>query len=307
MLLKIQDDEALDSYISRNRLFLRDKLEVEDPFKSLQGDEWLIKDLMLIADLMNWNCFTGFIKLIQLHTIYFRYHLIIDDIESMLLRHSYLKKNKCRFGYVTKRKDIAICVECIKSDIERLGYSYWRRSHQDEIRVCATHNVKLLTKCPFCNLAFRATNHCFYVLWSGCKCGRYVLEFEIHTNECRLELKRSKLYLDILNYDRKIECVAAHESFLSALNCNGRNKNLWNEVVESRYERALFPWAKLSLSEEVKLQLKLGPEHLRICFRLVTALIFLLFTDYEEFIEYLTFTLHKKMLQFDSMTVKRVC
>jgi hypothetical protein len=305
MLLKIQSDEALDSYISRNRLFLRDELEVEDPFKSLQGDEWSIKNLILIADLMNWHNFTGFINLVQLHTIYFRYHLIIDDIESMLLRHKYLEKSRCDFGYVTKRKDVAICLECIKNDIDRLGYSYWRRSHQDEIKVCAIHNTKLLTKCPFCNLAFRAKNHCFYVLWIGCKCGRYILEAETHINECRLELKRSKLYLDILNYDRKVECVAAHESFLSALSCNGRDKNLWNEVIESSYERALFPWTKLSLSEEVKLHLQCGPEHLRIFFHLVMALIFLLFTDFEEFVEYFTLTLHKKSLQFESATEKR--
>ncbi|VVO08490.1 hypothetical protein [Pseudomonas fluorescens] len=305
MLLKIQNDEALDSYISRNRLFLRDKLEVEDPFKLLQGDEWSIKELILIAEQMNWHCFTGFIKLIQLHTVYFRYHLVIDDVESMLLRHKYLEKSECGFGYATKRKDIAICLECIKTDIDRLGYSYWRRSHQDDIKVCAIHNLKLVTRCQFCNLAFRATNHCFYVLWSGCKCGRYILEAEIDLNNCRLELKRSRLYLDILSYNRKVECVAAYESFLSALNCNGRDKKIFNEVIEFRYERALFPWAKFGLVEEVKLQLQLGPEHLRISFHLVTALIFLLFTNFEEFIEYFALTLQKKSLQFESATEER--
>lgn len=306
MLLKIQADEALDSFISRNKLFLKNKFEVEDPFKSLQGDVWSIKDLILVADLMSWHHFSGFIKLVQLHTIYFSHHLVVDDVEYMLLRHKFLEKSKCEFGYVTNGKDVAICLECVKSDIQLLGYSYWRRSHQDGISVCAKHNVKLLKNCPFCGLAFRAENHCLYILWSGCKCGRHILESEIKFNECRLELKRSKLHASILNYDRKFDCVIIYESFLTAMSCNERYEGLWNEVIESSYENILFPWANFSSFEEAISYLKFGPEHLRLMFYTVIALMFMLFKDFEEFIDYFKCILAKKSLQFESVTEIRV-
>jgi hypothetical protein len=254
---------------------------------------------------MSWHHFAGFIKLVQQHTVYFSYRLIVDDVESMLLRHRFLEKSNCDFGYVTKGKDVAICLECVKDDIERVGFSFWRRSHQNEINVCATHNVKLLKKCQFCDRAFRVENHCLNVLWSGCKCGRYILESETEINECSLELKRSKLNAAILNFDRKLDCVIAYESFLIALNCNERYKKLWNEVTDSRFDRVLCPWTKYDLHYEIKSYLSFGPEHLRVCCYIVTTLIFLLFTDFEEFIHSFKCILGKKSLQFESMTEKR--
>lgn len=307
LILKIQKDEALDSYISRNRLVLRDKLGLKDPFESLQGNEWSIKDLIVIADLTKLKFFNGFINLIQMHTIYFRCHFVIDNIESMLLRHKYLELSKDDFGYVTRREDIAICIECVKGDISQLGYSYWRRSHQDEIKVCAIHNVELITKCQFCDNAFRAINHTSFVLWNGCKCGRHVLEAKARINECKLELKKSILYSDLLSFDRKIECVAIYESFLSALRSDGRSQDLWGEVIDERYESSLHLKAKFDFSyEEVKLLLKVGPENLRNCYPVVIALIFLLFTDFDEFVACIKIATQKKSLQFESVTEKRV-
>jgi hypothetical protein len=47
----------------------------------------------------------------------------------------------------------AYCPACADEVRQSLGYTYWRR-FLSEVKVCAKQNVKLLTKCQFCDKPF---------------------------------------------------------------------------------------------------------------------------------------------------------
>ena len=65
-------------------------------------------------------------------------------------KHSVIK----RISMANLRDYACFCEQCVQSDMEKLGYSYWRRSHQlPGVSKCTVHSESILTK-VFAQTAF---------------------------------------------------------------------------------------------------------------------------------------------------------
>lgn len=70
--------------------------------------------------------------------------------------------------------DMAYCPECEADDRSRLGYAYWRVSHQlPLVTVCHTHGSPLVTGCLHCGLTL-PTHFVFAQPGRGCACGQFM-------------------------------------------------------------------------------------------------------------------------------------
>jgi len=74
---------------------------------------------------------------------------------------------------------IHLCLDCLQSDWEDLGFRYIHRSHQiPGVEVCWKHGSRLLSCCPLCGCPFEPTDRPDLILapWEPCVCGIYLPE-----------------------------------------------------------------------------------------------------------------------------------
>lgn len=244
MLLTIQHDEALDSFVSRNRHVFQKEFLRNNPFKlKLQSNSngWATSGIKAVASAMGWEGCYGFNKLLHLHTCFFQEVFIMGDSHQAYSAHHYDCRDNYELNYYVQREEISLCLECIKDDLDRIGFCYWRRSHQSQSNVCAVHNVILSRKCQFCAAPFNLKNRHFDLLWDRCKCGRSFLEGNIIYNEDEFELKMARLQLDIFSYGFHINSSAAYEAILARLIRDGADALPVPRQIGALYESRLPP------------------------------------------------------------------
>lgn len=169
MLPQIQTDESLTSYVRRS-LFLNRIGAGMEAFEQLtKCPEFRSTEVKMIASAMGWPGCYGFNRLIHNHTL-----KAVDFIFKSNQDFSYSQKQYIRDDVRFCDWKASFCPDCVRDDLKRLGYSYWRR-FSPFITVCYKHNTVLMERCPFCNKVFSQTAHPLDVMWQGCR-GNYLNE-----------------------------------------------------------------------------------------------------------------------------------
>lgn len=150
-----------------------------------------------VAEALRWSGCYGFNRLLHEHTYYPRYSIFKHSQDI-----SYSDRYYCTGGeaFESNRTSIAFCPDCVRGDLDRHGFSYWRRIAYSDIGVCAIHNVKLLRECPYCERGFGWKGHDLDVMWRGCS-GRHLGEAVSVKNESDRELRRSQILHDGFLFD----------------------------------------------------------------------------------------------------------
>jgi len=249
MLLKIQGGESLRSYLERNLYLCRDDPEVKE-FKNISKFYMRQGTVEMIASALDWDGDSGITRLLQNHTNY-----PIDNIFCNIndLERCKLERFRSLNSLETGERRAQYCPRCVEDDLEKLGFSYWRRSNRF-LKVCAKHNVLLSSECHCGQELYSHHNYGYSTMWGDCK-GRLLNQCEALLNENVGELKKSLLYEEILSSNlyicdetavkmlcAKISCIFAKElvyqegiqQLLLKLECIA--KALDNYSLERRYE-----------------------------------------------------------------------
>lgn len=169
-LPQIQTDESLTSYVRRS-LFLNRLGTGMKAFEQLtKCRKFRGTEVKMITSVMGWPGCYGFNRLIHNHTLN-----AVDFILKSNQDFSYSQKQYIRDDVKFCDWKASFCPDCVRDDLTKLGYSYWRRFSAPFITVCYKHNTVLMDRCPFCNKLFSQTAHPLDVMWQGCS-GRYLNE-----------------------------------------------------------------------------------------------------------------------------------
>lgn len=198
MILSIQPDEAIDSFIARNILVSPGDERFPSPAALRHEKCWSSSRLRSITCLLGPYGYGSFINSLKKHTALFIYPL--DPKKTVGQVTGWYDKNK-NIEPVIRRERIFVCVECARQDIHTTGYSYWRALHQFDTVVCEIHNLKLVTACPGCNLPFSMRNGNSKFLWEECRCGPYLLNNTAEQNLDSVELDYTRFYSDLRRFD----------------------------------------------------------------------------------------------------------
>lgn len=147
-----------------------------------------------IADVIGRTDTYGFNRLLHDHTNYSQVAVFPDSSQISYARHEY-QISYTRFE--TESQPAGVCIDCLKEDIDTLGFPYWRRDHR-YVKVCAKHNAVICRKCPVCgrNIAGHGLWYGHELLWKGCR-GRYFHEYESEENYDKRQLVFAKIFAEI--------------------------------------------------------------------------------------------------------------
>lgn len=227
MLLRIQPEESLRSFIARNFYVNRYNPAILE-LKKCVNFSIHSSDVKAIGKVMEWVGCYGFNRLLHNHTFYPRKAFLHKDEDLSYSEHQYIWSG----AYELASTASLFCPECVRDDIESLGISYWRRVHHPSITVCARHNVYLEEKCPFCLMPFSSKKHDLDVMWKGCK-GLHLSSTPSRKNHKALELKRAKFFKDVFDFDSVISIEAARLA-LTERACN-RRPHLREKLVAAKW------------------------------------------------------------------------
>lgn len=93
-------------------------------------------------------------------------------------------------GYHFSHSVASFCPECVKEDLEVLGFAYCRRYCSPYVTVCHKHDVVLQDRCPFCSNSFLPQGYNLDVMWGKCG-GRHLAEAPSVPNEDPLAFRRA--------------------------------------------------------------------------------------------------------------------
>ncbi|MFB1632776.1 TniQ family protein [Pseudomonas sp. AP-1] len=205
MLLKLQRDESLRSYVERNK-FIDPKSSFVESLDKWNNCSWGSDIVALIAKSLGWAGCYGFNKLLHNHT-----HAPWLRVFKSRFNHTYSESEYVSsiFGYDDLIECRSYCPLCVREDIQEFGYSYWRRIHH-KVTVCAKHNVGLLSYCQFCGKPFARRGHAVHVMWSGCS-GRHLGDAEPVVNRDPIALRLAHFYRELCSVPHHISGeVALH-------------------------------------------------------------------------------------------------
>lgn len=186
MLLQIQPDESLPSYVSRN-LLLNRYASGAGVFKDLvQRYSFRNAQVRKISSAMGLPGCYGFNSLIHNHTLMAVNFVIKNPQDVSYSDVQYTTRWSARFS----DWNASFCPDCVKEDLENLGFSYWRRFCVPDVKVCYKHNTVLLNRCPYCNKLFSRPGHTLDVLWRKCD-GRHLVDAPSIPNDDPFALKRA--------------------------------------------------------------------------------------------------------------------
>ena len=141
-----------------------------------------------LSEALGWPGCYGFNRLLQGHTMMAATHVFKGDWD-----HSYSGKQYVSEGERFSEWEAAFCSECVREDLESLGFSYWRRYGAPYVSVCHKHNVVLQSRCPYCTKSFTRAGHDLDVMWK--KCGdRHLASAPSEVNEDPAALRRAVVY-----------------------------------------------------------------------------------------------------------------
>lgn len=167
------------------------------------------ESIALIADVLGKSDTYGFNRLLHDHTNYPQVAVFPDHDQHSYSRLTY---PRCSTRFETESQLAGCCIDCVKEDINSLGFAYWRRDHR-YVKVCAKHNTILLRRCPICGWDIR--NHGWgyghQLLWTGCK-GRFFHWCESTENQDEENLAFARVFAEIGESEVAIdlEIVLAH-------------------------------------------------------------------------------------------------
>ena len=190
MPLQIQPDESLVSYVKRN-VYLNWPGEKGGIFERLATRQVLnLVDVKEIAEAMGWPGCYGFNRLVHGHTMMAAAHVFKGEWDHSYSGNQYVRvADRQRFSVW----DASFCPECVREDLQAIGYSYWRRYGSPHVTVCYKHNAVLLDRCPFCYRPFTRLGHDLDVMWRKCR-GRHLAEAHPVANNNHSALRRARIY-----------------------------------------------------------------------------------------------------------------
>ncbi|MFK8331232.1 TniQ family protein [Pseudomonas sp. BJa5] len=203
MLLKIQPDESLTSYVRRN-LFLSWYAPGVAVFKELAKRPAFWKaEVQAIASAFGWPGCYGFNRLIHQHTMLAAIYVIKNAQDFSYSENQYASEDFRLCNW-----DASYCPDCVREDLESLGFSYWRRFCSPHVKVCHKHNTVLLDHCPFCGKSFSRYGHTLDVMWRKCE-GRHLGDASSIPNDDPAALRRAIVFHGICSSPHHISDVGA--------------------------------------------------------------------------------------------------
>lgn len=231
MILAIQPEETVRSFVART-LFIKGKHSSEEVFRKFPKNCALRSDIVLIAEMQGWIGCYGFNKILHKHTNYPLDEVFKNIQDISYSRGEYIGDYYC---YGSNRTPAGFCPICVADDIKRLGFSFWRRAHCCELKVCAEHNVELVKRCPYCDKPFCQGGHDLNVMWSACE-GQHLKGSSVTLNTDPFELKKAQIFGEILS----APCHLSEEAVLTVLDEKvNQDNNLKLRIWNSRYNQLL--------------------------------------------------------------------
>lgn len=202
MLLRIQRNETIRSYIERN-IYIYGKAQ----FKQWNTPQELTAaHIKEVASLLGWHGCYGFNRLLHNHTFQ-PFHSVFKNSQDMAYSGTRYISEVNNYEPIS-RAYLTFCPECVRSDVATFGFPYWHRNPLGSLSVCAIHNVVLEAECPICGKPFTSQKHGLNVMWEGCG-GKHLSECVAKVNDDPLELKRSRIIDVIYDYPFHISIESA--------------------------------------------------------------------------------------------------
>ncbi|WP_122490958.1 TniQ family protein [Pseudomonas viridiflava] len=224
---KIQPNESLRSYIERS-IFLSFG-HPEKIFSDASKFAMKNRNVRAIADYLGWGGCYGFNWLIHSHTSYPLKALFKSDIADF--SYSGTKFELHNNFIENEERRPAFCPSCVKDDMKKYGFSYWRRI-PEFINVCATHKITLVVDCPFCGVALseHGAGRGFRSMWEGCN-GRKFSEIDSISISEKDEIKAAMIYEEICLYEYCLPKLLVYDVIL---------KRLVHEMTSSQLQHVSF-------------------------------------------------------------------
>lgn len=208
------------SFVERT-LFIKGKHSSTEVFRKFPNSPSRA-DVSKISEALGWFGCYGLNKMLHRHTNY-PFTAIFKNIQDISYSgNEYLSYSNC---YDSNRKTSGFCPVCVAEDIERAGFSFWRRAHCFKLKVCAEHNVELVKRCPACDKQFSHGGHELGVMWKTCG-GRHLKDSPVTLNTDPFELKKAQIFTDLLSFTHHL----SEEAVLAVL-CEKIHKD---EVFEQK-------------------------------------------------------------------------
>ncbi|WP_146021750.1 MULTISPECIES: hypothetical protein [unclassified Pseudomonas] len=218
MLLTIQPQESLRSFLERH-FFVDSRSPESIEFKKISRYYMRGESIGFIAAVLGRSDTYGFNRLLHDHTSYSQVAVFPDAGQNSYTRSKY---PRCSTRFETESQQAGICIDCIKEDIDFLGFPYWRRDHR-YVKVCAKHNTVLLRKCPVCgvDISRHSLGYGHELIWRGCK-GRYFHQYESEKNHDEESIVFARIFAEIgeSEFAVDLKCVLAHLADEATAMCN---------------------------------------------------------------------------------------
>ncbi|KRP50780.1 TniQ family protein [Pseudomonas poae] len=199
MILAIQPEETVRSFVERT-LFIKGAHSSEKVFRQFPKHRPLRADIAIIAEMLGWIGCYGLNKMLHRHTNYPLKGVFKNIQDISYSGDQYIGDSGL---YDSNRNPSGFCPVCVKEDMERLGFSFWRRAHCCELKVCAEHNVELIKRCPSCDKQFCHGGHDLEVMWTSCE-GLHLTDCPVTLNTDLYELKKAQVFRDILSFSHHL-------------------------------------------------------------------------------------------------------
>ncbi|RMT25859.1 hypothetical protein ALP52_100852, partial [Pseudomonas amygdali pv. mori] len=231
MILAIQPEETVRSFVART-LFIKGKHSSEEVFRNFPKNRILRADILSIAGTQGWIGCHGFNKVLHKHTEYPLSEVFKNIQDISYSRDEYIG---CLSLYRSDSAKAGFCPVCVAEDVERLGFSFWRRAHCCELEVCAEHNVELVKHCPYCDKPFCHDGHDLNVMWTTCE-GQKLKDTSVKLNTDQFELKKARIIAEILSATHHL----SEEAVLAVLDEKvHQNVDLKLRIWNSKYNETL--------------------------------------------------------------------
>lgn len=222
-------------------------------FKALLSKRIGNLTIKTIASAIKWHGCHGFNRLLHDHTSYGLVGIFNFPSDISYSQGEYVFQTRLT---EFEKKQYKYCPQCCREDIAKIGFPYWRRSHQLEIGVCGRHNVKLISSCPHCDKSFTSfhkplflwpgaspkhyevafeflSEHLLDVIWAGCE-GKQIWEIDAEESSNVEENKQSRFYNDLLGYRFCIPiAVATHVLYEKSSSSNELKALDWTKITSN--------------------------------------------------------------------------
>lgn len=224
------------SFVARN-LYINGELSSAEIFREFPKYYITKKSVLAIAETFGWFGCYGLNKILHRHTDY-PVDAVFKNIQNLSYSDSeYILDTKC---FATNTEPSGFCPICVKEDIERIGFAFWR-ARCSSIKVCAEHNTILVKRCPSCDKEFSRGGHDLSVMWEGCS-NVGIKNCDATPNTDSLEFKKAQIYRDLLSSEHHISEEAALATLHGKLSLDKRSQHaLWDPNDSSTLE-AKIEW-----------------------------------------------------------------